>query len=208
MIVCYHTQITKNWTDDDLHHKLALLPQTLQDKIISKRQPLDVQLSVTGILLLLRLIDHFKLDLKLDGLQYDEYQRPYFNGDFDFNISHSGNRVICCGATTGKVGIDIEQISTININYDDYFTIAEQQNIRAAKNTNNEVFKYWTRKEAVLKAAGTGIFTPLLDIDVSVHKVVFQDRVYHLLPIDIDADFAGCIACSVLQEVVLKELDV
>lgn len=207
MIAGYHTQITHNWTDDDLNHKLNLLPQKLRDKIMLKRQQRDRQLSVAGYLLLLKLIEHFGINLKLDDLQYNPYQRPGFDG-FDFNISHSGDRVICCATDTGKLGVDIELINPVAINYDDYFIRAEQQNIRAAANPDMAFFKYWTRKEAVLKAVGTGVYTPLLDIDVSADKVAYQTEVYYLSTIEIDAAFAGCIACTIPQELLLKKVEV
>lgn len=208
MIVGYHTQITQNWIDNELHHKLDLLPQWLRDKITAKRKHLDLQLSVTGNLLLLKLIDHFGLDLKLDDLQYSQYRRPNFPGNFDFNISHSGNRVICCATTQGKIGVDIELMRSISINYEDYFTATEQQNIRAAQNPDTEFFKYWARKEAILKAAGTGVYTPLLDIDVSADQVIYQYHIYRLLPLNIDTDYAGYAACNVKQELILKKVEV
>ncbi|GAA4088585.1 4'-phosphopantetheinyl transferase family protein [Mucilaginibacter panaciglaebae] len=206
MIAGYHTQITERWPEEELHYKLNLLPQPLCNKIMAKRQHLDVQLSVTGYIMLLKLIDHFGLDLRLDDLQYGQYQRPFFAGGFDFNISHSGNRVICCGTTKGKLGVDVELMKPVTINYDDYFTAAEQQNIRAAKSPDALFFKYWTRKEAVLKAIGTGVYTPLLDIDVSDDEVHYGDEVYYLSSIDIAADFAGCLAYSVQQDIVLKKV--
>lgn len=208
MIVGYYTQLTKSWTPDDLRSKLKLLPKPLSDKIASRRQYLDMQLSVAGYLLLLKLIDYFSLDLDLNDLQYGPYQRPYFKGGFDFNISHAGNMVICCATTTGKIGVDIEFIKPVSINLDDYFTAAEQQNIRAAKNSDTEFFKYWTRKEAVLKAIGTGVYTPLLDIDVSADEVIYKTEHYHLLPIGIEDGFAGCLAVEVMQEVALERVDI
>lgn len=207
MIVGYHTQIAQDWTADDLHHKLNLLPQFLQDKITPKRRHLDAQLSIAGNLLLLKVIDHFNLDLRLDDLRYCQYQRPYFDGGFDFNISHSGNRVICCGTMEGKIGVDIELMQPIDIDYDDYFTHTEQQNIRAAKNPQTEFFKYWTRKEAVLKAMGTGVYTPLLEIDVSLDEVIYQDETFHLMPVDIDANFAGHLACDVKQKLFMAKVE-
>jgi 4'-phosphopantetheinyl transferase len=167
---------------------------------------LDVQLSVSGNLLLLELIKHFGLDLNLSDLLYGEYQRPYFNGDFDFNISHSGNRVICCATLDGKLGIDIELINPVTINYDDYFTPTEQANIRSTQNPDAEFFKYWTRKEAVLKAVGTGVYTPLLDIDVSADEVSYKGETYYLSTVDIHDDYKGCIAHNFKQEISLKQV--
>jgi 4'-phosphopantetheinyl transferase len=206
MIVCYHTEITRPWTDNELQERLSLLPENIQKPILLKRNHLDVQLSVTGNLLLIELIKHFCLDLKLTELFYNEYQRPYFNSDFDFNISHSGNRVICCATLEGKVGIDIELMQPIAINQEDYFTPTEQANIRAAKDPDNEFFKYWTRKEAVLKAVGTGVYTPLLDIDVSADEVIFKNDIYYLSTIEIDPTYKGCLAHSVKREISVENI--
>ncbi|MBC7401387.1 MAG: 4'-phosphopantetheinyl transferase superfamily protein [Mucilaginibacter sp.] len=206
MIVCYHREILKPWTDIELQERLSFLPDNIQKPILLKRNHLDVQLSVSGNLLLLELIKHFGLDLKLSNLIYGEHKRPYFNNDFDFNISHSGNRVICCATKEGKVGIDIELMQPVSINYDDYFTPTEQANIRAAQNPEAEFFRYWTKKEALLKAVGTGMFTPLLDIDVSEDEVQYRNGIYYLSPIDIDEDYLGCIAHTFRQDILIKEL--
>jgi 4'-phosphopantetheinyl transferase len=206
MIVCYHTKILKPWTDDELQEHLSQLPERIQQTILLKRNHLDVQLSVSGNLLLLALMKHFGLNLTSNDLLYSEYRRPYFNACFDFNISHSGNRVICCATMEGKVGVDIELITPIEIAYDDYFTQVEQHNLRTAKNPEAEFFKYWTRKEAVIKTIGTGIYTPLMDIDVSLDTVTYKDEIFHLTPIDIDEDYKGCVAYTVMQEITIKKM--
>ncbi len=206
MIACYHTEILQSWTGNELKKRLSLLPDAIQNSIMKKRNHLDVQLSVSGYLLLNDLIQHFGFDLKLTDLLYGKYQRPYFNSDFDFNISHSGKRVICCGTMQGEVGIDIELMKPVSINYDDYFTPTEHANIRAAQNTDAEFFKYWTRKEAVLKAVGTGVYTPLLDIDVSADEVNYQGETYFLSAIDIDADYKGSLAHTEKQKISFQAL--
>lgn len=208
MIVGFHAEIMQRQANNDLDHKLSLLPSALREKITTKRQHLDVQLSVTGHLLLLKLIDHFGISLTLDDLQYSKYHRPYFSGDFDFSISHSGNRVICCGTSSGKVGVDIELIKPVDLNQEDYFTTAEQQKIRAAQNPDTEFFNYWVRKEAVLKALGTGVYTPLLEIDVSADEVVYRNETFYLLPLNIDSAYAGCIACDIKQDISISKVEI
>ncbi|MGF7082588.1 4'-phosphopantetheinyl transferase family protein [Mucilaginibacter sp. UYCu711] len=208
MIVCYHTEIREPWTSNELEQKLALIPEGIKQKILLKKKHLDVQLSTSGNLLILELLKYFKTDLTLAEIAYNDYQRPYFNDGFDFNISHSGNRVIACATLTGKVGIDIELMKPVDLNYDDYFTPAEQQHIRAAQNPNVEFSKYWTRKEAVLKAVGTGVHTPLLDIDVSADEVSYQGETYFLSAIDIDPNYSGCIAHTVKQKITIEKLSV
>jgi 4'-phosphopantetheinyl transferase len=208
MIVCYHTEIIKPWTSDELERKLALIPEGIKRKILLKRQHTDRQLSTGGNLLILALLKHFEVALTLAEIAYNDYQRPYFNNGFDFNVSHSGNRVIACATLTGKVGIDIEIMKPVDINFDDCFTPAEQRNIREAKNPDTEFFKYWTRKEAVLKAVGTGVYTPLLDIDVSADELNYKEETYHLAPLDIDPFYQCCIAQTIRQEIILKQVEV
>lgn len=206
MIICYHTEILSQWTNDELQQKMELIPDGIKRQILLKKNHLDVQLSVCGNLLILALIKHFEVNLTLAEIVYNDYQRPYFRDGFDFNISHSGNRVIGCATLNGKVGIDIELMKPVNLNYDDYFTATEQQNIRTAKNPDTEFFNYWTRKEALLKAVGTGVCTPLLDIDVSANEVNYNDEIYYLSPIAIAGDYKACIAHTVKQEIVLQNI--
>ncbi|MDB4924604.1 4'-phosphopantetheinyl transferase superfamily protein [Mucilaginibacter sp.] len=206
MIICYHTTIDKPWSSSELEQKIAPIPSALKQKILKKRNHSDVQLSVGGNLLVLELLKHFNLDLTLNDLLYNPYHRPYFNAGFDFNISHAGNRVICCATTQGKVGIDIELTAPVNFDYDDYFTTIEQQNIRSNKDPNTEFFKYWTRKEALLKAIGTGVYTPLLAMDVSGDIFTYKGETYYLSPIDIDPAYQSCMAHTVKQEIAIQYL--
>ncbi|MES2807263.1 MAG: 4'-phosphopantetheinyl transferase superfamily protein [Bacteroidota bacterium] len=204
MIACFHTEITSEWTDEELRQKAALIPDAIIKAILAKRNHLDIQLSVSGYLLLLKLIKYFKADVTLHDIIFNTYKRPGFNKDLDFNISHSGNRVICCATNEGKVGIDIEQVKPITINLDDYFNPAEQQYIRAAQNPESELINYWTRKEAVLKAIGTGVFTPLLDIDVSTDTVISTNEICYLYTVGIDLAYKCNIAATVVQETITK----
>jgi 4'-phosphopantetheinyl transferase len=196
MIFCYHTEILSPWANDELQQKMELIPDGIKRQILLKRNHLDVQLSVCGNLLILALIKHFEVDLTLAEIVYNDYKRPYFNDGFDFNISHSGNRVVGCATLNGKVGIDIELTKPINLNYDDYFTTTEQQKIRTAKNPDTEFFNYWTRKEALLKAVGTGVYT---------YSFIYKGDNYHLSPIDIAADYKACVAYTAEQEISIQE---
>src|ERR1700749_4071153 len=108
MIICCYTELINDWSAEELEQNMALLPTALQKKILQKKHPKDIQLSVSGNLLLMQVLKEFGLSLSLTDLEYNNYHRPFFNADFDFNIAHSGNMVICCGTTHGKLGADIE----------------------------------------------------------------------------------------------------
>lgn len=108
---------------------------------------------------------------------YGEKGKPALDHKFGkektihFNLSHSGNLVIFGFTRSRKVGVDIERIRV----FDGMEKIAE----RFFSNTENELllslpseerteafFNCWTRKEAIVKAAGDGLTLPLNEFDV------------------------------------------
>jgi 4'-phosphopantetheinyl transferase len=207
MTICCHTEITKPWSSEELDKKLALLPASIKEAILRKRQHHDIQLSVSGKLLLLHLLHRFNLLLSLTNMEYDDYHRPFFYADFDFNISHSGNMVICCGTTNGKVGADIEQIHPVDFgDFTDCFRDNEWNNILISREKADSFFRFWSRKEAVLKAAGTGLYTPLLDIDVTVNEVKYNDHIYYLSPLNIFNGYQCHIAQTVKQNISVERI--
>lgn len=88
-----------------------------------------------------------------------------------FNITHTREAFAIAFAGEFNVGIDLEKIrQRIDIRsiIKTYFSIKEQNYIR--RSTSEEIdtfFKLWTRKEALLKAVGTGITNNLNQVDVS-----------------------------------------
>jgi len=189
--------VPKNW-----NKKMTLLPIALRGKILQKKHLKDIQLSVSGKLLLMQVLKEFDLPLSLSNLEYHTHHRPFFKAGFDFNIAHSGNMVICCGTTNGKVGADIERIQPINFNnYTDYFTGNEWQNILNSDDPTNAFLNFWTRKEAVLKAAGTGFFTPLQEIDVTDDILNYDNCTYYLHQLTLHNAYQCHIAATVEQDI-------
>jgi 4'-phosphopantetheinyl transferase len=190
MVICCYNEITYQWSEQELADKLALLPESLRQQALRKRQWIDRQLSVAGKLLLVHLLDQFKSPFTLSDLQYNTYYRPYFNTEFDFNIAHSGNIVICCGTDTGQIGIDIEQIKEIDLDdYLNYFTKNEWNKIDHYANRFDGFYNFWTRKEAVLKAIGSGFHTPLSSVDVSDESIIYDDITYHIKSLEINPNY-------------------
>ncbi|MBS1524840.1 MAG: 4'-phosphopantetheinyl transferase superfamily protein [Bacteroidetes bacterium] len=203
MIFYCYTEIGRQWNEHELTDKLILLPEDLRRQALKKRRWIDRQLSIAGKLLLLEVLKQLPggRALSLEDLKYNKHQRPYFNADIDFNIAHSGNMVICCATNSGKIGVDIEQVKEIHFDeYSDYFTRGEWAYINRHANKLKGFFKFWTRKEAVLKAAGTGFDTHLLTIDVSEDHIIYDDVHYHIVPLDIDRRYHCHIAFTREQD--------
>lgn len=197
MVICCYTEIKHQWSEPELADNLTLLPSNLQQQALRKRQWIDRQLSVAGKLLLLNLLKEFNSNFTLSDLKYNTYHRPYFNTEFDFNIAHSGNMVICCGTGTGQIGIDIEQIKEIDLNdYLNYFNKNEWNIIDHYPNRFDGFYNFWTRKEAVLKAIGSGFHTPLSSVDVSDENLVYDDITYHIQPLEIDQNYKCHVATT------------
>ena len=67
----------------------------------------------------------------------------------DFNISHSGNLVICAAAT-GKIGIDVERIRLIDI--DEFNQTLSEKQIRLIAESPDPLkmfYRIWAAKESV-----------------------------------------------------------
>lgn len=209
MITCCYTEIKHRWSDTELSDKLTLLPENLRQQALRKRQWIDKQLSVCGKLLLLELLKAYNSKSSLFDLRYNEYFRPCFDCRPDFNIAHSGNIVICAMTDDGQIGIDIEQIKQLDFaDFTDFFTRDEWHYINDHANKFDGFYNFWTRKEAVLKAIGSGFHTPLNSVDVSGDELVYDEISYQITPLNIHPDYKCHIATTVSpQNIELREMN-
>lgn len=209
MITCWYTVIKHKWDEQKLADKLALLPPDLQQQLLRKRQWMDRQLSLAGKLLLLKLLEQRNSKYSMAELKYNSYRRPYFDGGPDFNIAHSGNIVIFCAADQGQVGIDIEQINELDFaDFTDFFTINEWTHINKHPNKFDRFYNFWTKKEAVLKAIGSGFHTPLNAVDVSGESLIYDNITYQMTSVDVDPAYKCHLAATVYpQNIRLQEIN-
>ena len=90
-----------------------------------------------------------------------------------FNMAHS-DAVALIAVTTGRpVGVDVERVAAIDDAFDVAeicFAPAERRVLRAvpAGGVCDAFFACWTRKEAFIKAVGTGLSAPLQAFEVSL----------------------------------------
>lgn len=209
MITCCYTEIKHEWSQQELAEKLVLLPEKLQQQALRKRQWIDRQLSIAGKLLLLKLLRDRNSKYFLDDLEYNEYRRPYFDGGPDFNIAHSGNFVICGITDEGQIGIDIEQVNRLDFNdFADFFTENEWHYINDNPDKFDGFYNFWTKKEAVLKAIGSGFHTPLNSVDVSGENLIYDGITYQITALNIHPDYKCHIATTLIpQNIQLQEVN-
>lgn len=110
--------------------------------------------------------------------RYGEYGKPLLNAHENgseslcFNVSHSGDYCLCAFAMSREVGVDIEVMRS-DVEYLDlaerFFAGREYEDLRQAPKENRRAlfYRYWTCKEAYLKARGLGLSSGLKRIELS-----------------------------------------
>jgi 4'-phosphopantetheinyl transferase len=148
----------------------ALLNNDERAKSLRYYQPADRQRYILqhG---LLRLLLGWYLHQPATGIRFNfnANKKPYLTGNHQpcfFNISHSGPEMLIAIGDV-ELGVDIEQINH-QFEYQDiasqYFSTAEVNFINESADSPAAFFLLWTRKEALLKACGTGIDDNLPDM--------------------------------------------
>ncbi|HKR05260.1 MAG TPA: 4'-phosphopantetheinyl transferase superfamily protein [Bacteroidia bacterium] len=117
-----------------------------------------------------------------------------------FNISHSENKILIA-VSDAETGVDIEMIKP-GFEFKEfiktYFSSGEQNKILNSPNPNETFYKYWTRKESVLKASGLGIIDNLKEIEVcndENNSSFFKENLY-VASFKIEENFFASIACT------------
>ena len=89
-----------------------------------------------------------------------------------FNVSHSGSLLACALTSAAPIGVDVERIRPMvdaAAIAKRFFSTAEAERVLSApqESAASLFFEIWTRKEAFLKATGTGLSRNLQGFTVS-----------------------------------------
>jgi len=201
MIYTYYSKISKKLHNTLIQKTLSEFPVDYQYRILSYRRWQEAQSSLLGRLLL-------RYGLQTYGytncqINYTKYKKPYFNNNpIRFNISHSGRIVICSITTWGNIGIDIEKMKPIDINdFRKQMTMFEWNTISNSENVRSAFYDYWTRKEAVIKANGKGLYIPLNSFNVISLKAVLENQPYFLKELEISENYKCHLAILGIETV-------
>ena len=107
--------------------------------------------------------------------KYTSFGKPYltFENSLKFNISHSGDMAVFAFFQNQEIGVDIEKIK------EDFDVLELAQNFfskteittlekQSPEDLPKAFFRCWTRKEAFIKAEGSGLSFPLDKFAVSL----------------------------------------
>lgn len=126
----------------------------------------------------LRLLLAYYLGIHPEELQVGRLSKgkPYSidNERLKFNMSNSGRRVVYAFNLDDEIGIDLERIrelSDLDELIEKNYSITEQNYINKLANQRlYRFFKFWTIKEAYLKAIGVGMRIPPEDLQFSIQN--------------------------------------
>ena len=146
------------------------------ERFINKKD--KIRASIGEILIRSIIIRELNIENEYIKFGKNQYGKPYLQGypDFNFNISHSEDFVVCA-VDSKPVGIDIEAVKRIE--YKDiaknFFTEREFNYIVKQKSDIqlNKFYEIWTLKESYMKCTGKG-FSILLK-SFSVYMDEYED---------------------------------
>lgn len=211
MITIFYTHFTKQ--DIDIHCKRLLNSVTQEIRETASRfyKKEDCFRSILGKLL----VNHYfvknnSFGQPIQSLKKDVFNRPYITGKVDFNISHSGNYVICAFLEGARIGVDIEKISSLDISDFDYiFHPLELEAIKLSETPLKLFFEIWVKKEAVTKAEGRGLGCPLKKINTLIDPVECSGKMWNTKLIQISKNYEVAIASiSSLSTINLQEISI
>jgi 4'-phosphopantetheinyl transferase len=113
------------------------------------------------------------LRFRANGFGKPELDRGDSSSSLHFSLSHSRSIAVLAVANAGPVGVDVEDVRPIEPEVADMnFSESERTQLSALQGDAwvAGFYRCWTRKEAILKAEGIGLFHPLDSFDVSLSE--------------------------------------
>lgn len=195
MITVYYSEIDAT---SDLWYHLGKqqLPSAMKARADRYYNEADRKLYVLGKILLLKQLQLHNLHetLFLGNIKISKFGKPFFEHAFDFNISHSGKVAMCAAVINDSIGADIEEIK--DIQFDDFISVFSSNEWNVIHNYSNPMekfFELWTKKEALVKAAGTGI-SILQEVEVLNNTTTISGKEYRIETINIIDKYKCSIA--------------
>jgi 4'-phosphopantetheinyl transferase len=147
-------------------------------------------------------------NFKLSDVQYPDTGKPFWKNNkdyFDFNISHSGNFIVIAASATLKVGVDVEQIRLLRRL--SFKRVMSADELAVIQQTPVLFFDFWSKKEAVVKAADTVGLARMSDVSLKQNMAVLDEKQWFLKSINLDDQYAINMATSkAVDELIVKQI--
>ncbi|MCH2193547.1 4'-phosphopantetheinyl transferase superfamily protein [Kordia sp.] len=201
MIDIFYTSFTTPIEEAHYTKLLSLLPKDLQERNEKFVRWQDKHANLFGKLLLIEALKYHDINNDMRKLiTYGAHKRPFLTlPQYDFNISHSGDYVMCAIGENIRLGIDIEKRQHRNIeNFDNSMTAQEWTEIQESNDSLKTFYNYWTIKESVSKADGRGFYIPYNQLEVIDNTVRYDGKLWFLQEISIADGYSFSIASNKL----------
>ena len=134
---------------------------------------------------LLRLVLSGRLKINPEEIPivYDRNNKPWIQGNpLFFNISHTREAFAFVISKYKRVGVDLEKvdrkIDLVSISKRFFSREESEYILESQRDSTDRFFLLWTRKEALLKALGTGIITKISQLEVFRQKNIFDPELF------------------------------
>jgi 4'-phosphopantetheinyl transferase len=134
----------------------------------------------------LRRILSFYTDTPPEDIHFDYGKRgkPFLKGSsLQFNVSHSDHMAVFALTMDHEIGVDIEKIEP---EFKDsvasrFFSQQEYKELQQLSDSEKvpAFYRIWSKKEALIKALGEGLFAPLDAFSVSVNDGIESVKLIH-----------------------------
>ncbi len=199
LVEIFYTTFNSPLAFEQWHSYLNQLPKSYQNRINRYRRWQDQHSALLSQLLLRQALLTVGYDQNcLEQLHSGEHGRPFIvDSHWDFNLSHSGEYVVCALLNQGRGGIDIERIKPIEVNdFKREMSAEEWAIISTPKISYEKFYDYWTMKESVMKADGRGLYLPLREIILQNRRALVGNTIWYLQKVTIHPDYACHLATS------------
>jgi 4'-phosphopantetheinyl transferase len=173
------------------------VPRAIREDVNRYRRWEDRQSRLFGKLLLREwLVSRGEGRDCLQRLGKGPFGRPVLEG-IEFSISHSEEYTVLCTTDRGRIGIDIEKLRPVPWNeFSVCMTPDERQTIALSNDSGKAFFRFWTKKECVLKADGRGLLLPMQEAVLQKNQAILEGRRWCLQEIAIDRGSVCHLASS------------
>jgi 4'-phosphopantetheinyl transferase len=179
----------------------ALFPECLRERVLRLRLQRDrTAWLLSKWLLAFCLGEHQNPEQIFRRMRYADSGSLLLDGlpSIHLSISHSGDIAVCAVSKACPVGVDIEQIRSIDIGeFCDIFHAGAWHAIMTSTAPIETFFEQWTVLEAVSKGAGTGLTGPVSTIHATGGGPVrYGDLEWDLHGLDLDPGYKCHLALA------------
>lgn len=198
MQTIYQADSKQYQAKESLEKLLEKLPLNMHEKALRYKFKEDAYDFVVGRLLLKKGLEELGMGDQLQNITYQKSEKPYLKDVF-FNISHSGNLVVCALSTEGMIGIDIEKIKEVKLDdFDAWFSKKEWTEINNASSPLQKFYWYWTRKESIIKALGVTLsYLHKIEVDATKDHFIENGKKWYLKDLDFGSGYCGALCSEV-----------